>query len=145
MDNEHKIRTLAHQLVEILAVYGASLDQWRLAPSDVALYERTHANLDLVRVLAGKAFPGRRAEVAELLCAHSELKLQVLRRYMGRRSHGPCDETPESDLQLHMLVERQEDAVAALRSLCLQRCGPDSEGDAWSAGRGHLAGAALHG
>jgi hypothetical protein len=80
MDNAHKIRTLAHQLVEILAVYGASLDQWRLAPSDVALYERTHANLDLVRVLAAKAFPGRRAELAELLSAHAELKFLVLRR-----------------------------------------------------------------
>ncbi len=141
MDNEHKIRTLAHQLVEILALYDASFDQWRCAPSDVALYERTHANLDLVRVIAGKAFPGAGGELGELLSAHSDLKLLVLRRHMSRL-HRPAAAAGDAQLLFHLQVERHEDALAALRSLCLQSCGPD--GGAWDVARGRLAGA-LHG
>ncbi len=128
MDNEHKTRTLAHQLVEILSVYAASLALWRLAPSDVALYERTHANLDLVRVLGGKAFPGHRDVTADLLAAHTELKLQLLRRHMGRlHLHGAPD-GGDAEMQLQGLVERHEDTVAALRALCLQSCGPEATG-----------------
>jgi len=128
--------------VEILAVYDASFDQWRCAPSDVALYERTHANLDLVRVIAGKAYPGADGELGELLSAHSDLKLQVLRRHMSRRLHRPAAAAGDAQMVLHLQVERHEDALAALRSLCLQRCGHD--GDAWGVARGRLAGA-LHG
>ena len=136
MDNEHKTRTLAHQLVEILAIYGASFDQWRLAPSDVALYERTHANLDLVRTLAVKAFAGRGSELGALLSAHGDLKLQVLRRYMSRRLP-PAAEDDDAEMLLHLQVERHEDAVAALRARCLQSCGAD--GEAWEMTRGRLA------
>ncbi|MBL0421422.1 hypothetical protein JI739_13765 [Ramlibacter sp. AW1] len=118
---ELKIRTLAHQLSEILDVYASSFDHWREDPSDLGRYERTHANLDLVRVLTDKAFPGGRGELGELLLCHSELKLLVLRRHLARRAP-PAPDDPETDLR--MLQARHDLLVANLRGLCAQRSQP---------------------
>jgi hypothetical protein len=123
MQSEHKIRTLAHQLVEIISVYTQSFAQWREDPTDLCRYERTHANLDLVRVLTDKAFPGGRGELGELLLCHSELKLLVLRRHMSRRAPAASSSRDDVDQQLHTLEARHADVVAALSAVCAQRSG----------------------
>lgn len=118
---EHKIRTLVHQLTEIIGVYARSFEQWREDPSDLGRYERTHANLDLVRLLTEKAFPGGRGELGELLLCHSELKLLVLRRRLAARAQRPLDSTEGA---LRALEARHRDAVASLSALCAQRSQP---------------------
>lgn len=121
MQAEHKIRTLAHQLTEIIEVYARSFEEWRSDPSDLGRYERTHSNLDLVRVLTGKAFPGGRGELGELLLCHSDLKLLVLRRHMAQRVGAPA--RGEFDAALRTLQARHDALVAALRAVCAQRSG----------------------
>ena len=123
MQAEHKIRTLAHQLAQILLVYAESFAQWQQDPSDLGRYERTHANLDLVRVLTEKAFPGGRGELGELLLCHTELKLLVLRRHMGRAAAA----RDEGEGQLHELLDRHARLVENLRAICAQRSGLAAE------------------
>lgn len=123
MQAEHKIRTLAHQLAQILGVYAESFAQWQQDPSDLGRYERTHANLDLVRVLTEKAFPGGRGELGELLLCHTELKLLVLRRHMGRAAVSRDD----GEGQLQELLERHARLVDNVRAICAQRSGQAAE------------------
>ncbi len=116
---EHKIRTLTHQLADILASYAESFDAWSRDPSDVSRYERTRANLDLVQVITEKAFPGGRGELGELLLYHGDLKLMVLRHHMARLSgKRAADWEAIGPLRL-----RHDAIVAALRSVCLARSG----------------------
>lgn len=119
MQAEHKIRTLAHQLAQILGVYAESFAQWQEDPSDLGRYERTHANLDLVRVLTEKAFPGGRGELGELLLCHTELKLLVLRRHMGRAAASRDD----GEGQLNELLARHARLVDNVRAICAHRGG----------------------
>lgn len=132
MQTENKFRTLAHQLSQILRVYADSFEQWRLEPSDVGRYERTHANLDLVRVLTDKTFPGGRGELGELMLAHADLKMMVLRRHMTRQSGDGGRNDFEAPLQA--LQTRHDDAVAALLSVCVQRSGSLARQGAGAAG-----------
>lgn len=118
---EHKVRTLAHQLADILDAYQDSFARWCQSPSDVGRYERTRANLDLVRVLTDKTFPGGRGEFGELLLYHSDLKILVLRRHLAR-SAGQCVPAG-SDEQLDVLRERHDAMLTALRVICRQRGG----------------------
>lgn len=118
---EHKVRTLAHQLTDILDAYQESFGQWCQAPSDVGRYERTRANLDLVRVLTDKAFPGGRGELGELLLYHCDLKILVLRRHIARSSGQSVP--AGSDEQLDALRGRHDAILTALRVICRQRSG----------------------
>jgi hypothetical protein len=122
---EHKVRSLAHQLLEILEAYQASFAQWCQSPSDVGRYERTRANLDLVRVLAAKAFPAGRGEFGELLLYHGDIKILVLKRHIARSSGRPL--LPASDEQLEALRDRHDAMVTALRVICRQRSGGPPE------------------
>lgn len=134
MQAENKFRTLAHQLSQILRVYADSFEQWRQEPSDVGRYERTHANLDLVRVLTDKTFPGGRGELGELMLAHADLKMMVLRRHMARQPGDGGRNDFEAPLQA--LQTRHDDAVAALLSVCVQRSGSLARRGAGAAGVG---------
>lgn len=118
---EHKVRTLAHQLADILDAYQESFARWCQTPSDVGRYERTRANLDLVRVLTDKTFPGGRGELGELLLYHSDLKILVLKRHIARS--GGQDVPAGSDEQLDTLRERHDAMLTALRVICRQRGG----------------------
>lgn len=122
MQSEHKIRTLAHQLAEILSVYARSLQDWREDPSDLGRYERLQGNLELVRVLTEKAFPGGRGELGELLLCHADLKLLVLRGHMGLV---PAL-SDEPSAQLQGLLRRHGELVEALSLVCRQRSGPST-------------------
>ncbi len=138
MQTENKFRTLAHQLSQILRVYADSFEQWRQEPSDVGRYERTHANLDLVRVLTDKTFPGGRGELGELMLAHADLKMMVLRRHMARQPGDGGRNDFEAPLQA--LQTRHDDAVAALLSVCVQRSGSNARRGAGVAGPSALPG-----
>ncbi|TFY98116.1 hypothetical protein [Ramlibacter rhizophilus] len=122
MQTEHEIRTLAHQVTEILVVYSRCFEQWRESPSDLARYERTHANLDLVRVLTEKALMGGRGELAELLACHTDLKLAVLRRHMGLPPP-PLEPAHEEQERFEALLQRHANHVAALAAVCAHRSG----------------------
>lgn len=119
MLDEHKIRTLAHQLADILASYADSFDAWRLDPADVGRYERTRANLDLAQVITAKAFPGGRGELGELLLYYGDLKLMILRQHMARRS-GRKAPGWES---IGPLQSRHDAILKSLRAVCLARSG----------------------
>ncbi|MEJ7931603.1 hypothetical protein WG922_16635 [Ramlibacter sp. AN1015] len=130
---QHKSRTLAHQLTEIAAVYARSFAHWREDPADLSRYERTHANLELVRVLTEKAFPGGRGELGELLLCHTDLKLLVLRQHLVRRAAVPARE----DLEEQLLAgqARHDRLVAEFITLCANHSGqpPAAPGGAGSA------------
>lgn len=125
MQAEHKIRTLAHQLTEILVVYARSFDSWRADPGDLAGHERAQSNLELVRVLTDKAFPGGRGEAAELLGCHAELKLLVLRLHMGLPAAGSG--SLDAQVQLANLLERHQALLNTLTAVCTQRSGHKPE------------------
>lgn len=139
---DHQQRSLARQLMDILDAYQASFERWSREPSDVGLYERTRANLELVRVLTDKAFPGGRGELGELLLVHGELKLLVLRLHIGRAARRP---PPSGAMeQLEALRGRHGATLTALRMVCRQRVGgppsPCSPGPGGAGRRTSVAG-----
>ncbi len=119
--SDHKQRSLVHQLVDILEAYQASFAQWCQQPGDVGRYDRARANLDLVRVLTDKAFPGGRGELGELLLYHGELKLLVLRRHIARGAGRSLPASAEE--QLDTLRGRHDAMLTALRVVCGLRGG----------------------
>ncbi len=85
-----------------------------------------------MRVLTDKTFPGGRGELGELMLAHADLKMMVLRRHMARQPGDGGRNDFEAPLQA--LQTRHDDAVAALLSVCVQRSGALARQGAGAAG-----------